>query len=208
MTDIATAATPAVDPASYGVGARFSLHPMTDDFVRVILGALAAARSPGLEIETDDVSTFVRGGETELLAYLTDVIGGVGRTGVHTAAHVLLSRGCPGEVACEVAGGAAQAPERIERPAPSGVRASAHWSLYPLDDGPGADHMAGIEAAIAHARDLGVLAGSVHFATRLEGDLTDVLAAALEGWLLVGRTVRHVTSHLSLSLNSPTEVAR
>lgn len=86
------------------------------------------------------------------------------------------------------------------------MRAAAHWSLYPLSSGAGedTDYMAGIYAAIAHARDLGVLTGSEHYATRLDGDLADVLAAVASGWLLVGRRVRHVTSHVTLSLNSPT----
>jgi len=194
-------------PQTYGVGARFSLHPMTDAFADLILTALAQADDRGLEISTDDVSTHVRGPEADLLAYLVDVIGAVARTGVHTAAHVLLSRGCPGEVDCSVAGGAAHAPEQLPTSAPAGVRAAAHWSLYPLDDGPRADHMAGIYTAIDHARDLGVLTGSEHYVTRLDGDLADVLAAVTGGWLLVGRDVRHVTSHVSLSLNSPTSPA-
>jgi len=192
---------------AYGVGARFSLHPMTDGFADLILNALAETDDRGLEISTDDVSTHVRGPESDLLGYLVDVIGAVARTGVHTAAHVLLSRGCPGEVDCSVAGGTAHAPEQLPTSPPAGVRAAAHWSLYPLDDGPDSDHMAGIYAAIDHARDLGVLTGSEHYATRLDGDLADVLAAVTGGWLLVGRDVRHVTSHVSLSLNSPTKTA-
>src|SRR5699024_4392218 len=124
--------------------------------------------------------------------------------GVHTAAHILFSRGCPGEITCELPGGAAWSPPELPSVPPAGVHASAHWSLYPLDDGPSADHMAGIEAAIEHARSRGVLSGSEHFATRLDGDLADVLGAVVGGWVLVGRSTRHVTSHVSLSLNSPT----
>lgn len=191
-------------PETYGVGARFSLHPMTDGFAEAILSALRESDDRGLEISTDDVSTFLRGPEDEVLAYLVDVIGRVARTGVHTAAHVLFSRGCPGEVDCTVADGTAHAPAALARPAPAEVRAAAHWSLYPLEDGPTGDHMAAIYAAIDHARDLGVLTGSEHYATRLDGDLADVLYAVADGWREVGTQVRHVASHVSLSLNSPT----
>ena len=191
-------------PDSYGVGARFSLHPMTDGFADVILSALRESDDRGLQVTTDDVSTHLRGPEDDLLAYLVDVIGRVARTGVHTAAHVLFSRGCPGEVDCTVAGGTAHAPTQLARLAPAGVQAAAHWSLYPLEDSPTADHMAAIYAAIDHAHELGVLTGSEHYATRLDGDLADVLYAVADGWREVGTQVRHVTSHLSLSLNSPT----
>src|SRR5699024_6947281 len=110
---------------AYGVGARFSLHPMTDGFADLILNALAETDDRGLEISTDDVSTHVRGPESDLLGYLVDVIGAVARTGVHTAAHVLLSRGCPGEVDCSVAGGTAHAPEQLPASPPAGGRPAA-----------------------------------------------------------------------------------
>ncbi|UFU07289.1 Ykof family thiamine-binding protein [Ruania halotolerans] len=194
----------APSPDAYGTGARFSLHPMTDSFIDVILGALEAADGDGLAITTDDVSTHLRGPEDRLLAYLTEAIAHAGRTGVHTVAHVLLSRGCPGEVACEVADGAAYAPQVPSPAATTGVQASAHWALYPLDDGPDTDHMAGIYAAIEHAKELGVFTRSEHYVTRLDGDLADVLAAVVAGWLLVGADVRHVTTHVTISLNSPT----
>ena len=35
-----------------------------------------------------------------------------------------------------------------------------------------------------------------------------MIATALAGWLLVGRGVQHVTSHLTLSLNSPSHEVR
>ena len=56
-----TAERSAPSPQAYGVGARISLHPMTDAFAQTILAALAQTDQHGLEITTDDVSTFVRG---------------------------------------------------------------------------------------------------------------------------------------------------
>lgn len=198
-------------PADLGVGARFSLHPMTADFADVILGALAAGDASGLEVVTDDVSTFVRGPEARVVTYLRDVIAAAGSTGVHTVAHVMLSRGCPGEVACTVPDDVVLNPVELPALAPMGLRASAHWALYPLDDGGPdthggervADHMAGIYAAIERARERGTLTRGEHFVTRLDGDLADVLATVADGWLLVGREVRHVTTHVTISLHSP-----
>ncbi|WP_154795536.1 YkoF family thiamine/hydroxymethylpyrimidine-binding protein [Occultella kanbiaonis] len=198
-----TSAEASPTPGAYGVGARFTLLPLTDRFVEVIIDALAVDRPAGLEVVTDDVSTFVRGTESDVVGYLTAVIARAGRTGVHTVAQVLLSRGCPGEVACEVADGVAFAPERLAPIPPTGLRAAAHWSLYPLHDGPDGDHMSAIYAAIDDARERGTLTRSEHFATRLDGDLADVLTTIGDAWLTVGRSVRHVATHATISLNSP-----
>lgn len=203
--------TPAPTPAQYGVGARLSLYPMTADFVEVILGALADADASGVQVGTDDVSTSVRGDEAAVLRYLHEVIAHAAGTGVHTVAHLLLSRGCPGEVTCEVADGQAWAPGSLPELAHTGLRASAHWSLYPLvDGGPGTEaqeHMTGIQDAIEHAKERGTFTRAEHYATRLDGDLADVLATIAGGWLLVGRQVRHVTSHATVSLSSPSSTA-
>ncbi|WP_241237032.1 Ykof family thiamine-binding protein [Georgenia faecalis] len=208
---LATPSTAPPDPRSYGVGARFSLHPMTTDFVPVILDALTAADASALEVVTDDVSTFVQGTESDVLTYLRDVMAAAAATGVHTVAHVLLSRGCPGEVACELRDGDPYAPTDLPALAPTGLRAAAHWSLYPLDDGDAAtgrgDHMAAIYAVIERAKERGTFTRSEHFATRLDGDLADVLTTVGEGWLAAGRVVRHVTSHATISLNSPSPAA-
>ena len=63
--------------------------------------------------------------------------------------------------------------------------------------------MRDIYAAIDRARDNGTFVASEHFVTRLAGDLGEVLATVVAGWTGVGRSVQHVTSHLTLSLNSP-----
>lgn len=208
MSQTTERSTSGIDPVQYGVGARFSLAVHSDDYVRVITAALAAADRSGLAVETGDISTFVSGAETDILRYLHDVIAHAAGTGSHVSAAILLSRGCPGELRCELPAGVPAVgggPLTLE---PTGVRARAHWSLYPLLDGSSAgEHMDGIYDAVQLAKDLGTYSGSDHFATRLDGDLADVLATVASGWLMVGRTVQHVTTHATVSLNSPSPVA-
>lgn len=201
-------------PAELGIGMRFSLHPHCDDFVAVILGALADVRAAGLDqglvIETDEVSTYVGArtapAEQQLVAYLAGVIAAAARRshGGHVVAHVLLSRGCPGEVSCDLAEVGLPTPVPVEV-APTGVRAVAQWSLYPLLDGNSSsgEHMVPIEAAIASARRRGTAAEPSHYATKLTGDLAEVLATAADAWAGVGGQVPHVVSHLTVSVGSP-----
>lgn len=210
------AADPAArTPENLGIGMRLSIHPHCDDFVPVILGALDDARADGLEdglvIETDEVSTYVGArsapAESRLLRYAAGAIAAAHRRsgGGHVVAHILLSRGCPGEVNCSPTAILQSPVDPIEVPA-TGVPAVAQWSLYPLidaDSGHGA-HMAHIEAAIADAKDRGIAAEPAHYATKLTGDLAEVLATAGDAWQRVGTEVPHVVSHLTVSVASPT----
>lgn len=199
-------------PTDYGVGARVSLYPMSDRYVDIILGSLddAAPAASGLTTQTSPVSTFAGGAERDLLAWLAALVAAAARRaeGAHLAAHILLSRGCPGEVACALPAGRPWAPDvDLALPA-AGVTAQADWSLYPLlDAGPDAaasDHMAPIMAAIERARGSGLYAGSEHYVTRLHGDVAEILTLVASAWLGTGAAVQHVTSHLLLSINSPT----
>lgn len=199
----------AATPAELGIGARLSLHPHRDDFVDVILGALDAVPADDVDVTTDDVSTFVRGTEDAVVRWVRDVVVAAARAGGHLVAHLQLSRGCPGEVDCALADDAVLATGDVPTLPPTGVRAAAHWALYPLDDGgPGrdGDHMAAITAAIDDARAR-VEVTPEHFVTRLDGDLADVLTTVVAGWLGAGRTVRHVVTHVTISIASPSREA-
>ncbi|WP_404436181.1 Ykof family thiamine-binding protein [Microbacterium aerolatum] len=195
------------DPLRFGVGARLTIAVMSDRYADIILGALAAADTADLIVETGDVSTFLGGDETALLRCLTDVTSAIAGTRAHASISILLSRGCPGEVECALPGGAG--PRAVEPPTgrDTGRYASAEWALYPLADevtaGVEPDHMRDIHAAIDLSKDNGTFRGSAHFVTRLEGDAGRILETVVAGWTLVGRSVQHVTSHLTLSLNSP-----
>lgn len=209
-TPALTAAEPdptQLTPADLGVGARFSIAVMHSDFADIILNALRAADSSALTVHSDDVSTVVRGSEQRVMQYICDVVAAAASAGHHVSASILLSRGCPGEVACATGDGLLATAATPPVLAPTGIPAAAHWSLYPLEDsgtaGATPDHMRDIYAAIDHAKALGTYTRGEHYATRLDGDLADVLATIAAGWVLVGRTVQHVASHATLSLNSP-----
>lgn len=204
---------PTATPLGFGVGARVTAAVMTEDYARVLVDILSRLDTTGLVRETGDVSTYLGGHEAHLQRFLIDLAEDLARTEHHATVSVVLSRGCPGEVACALPEGAGPRGTDVPAPRRTGRYASAEWALYPLadqvaPDGTAPDHMRDIYAAIDHARELGTFRGSEHFVTRLEGDVGDVVATAVAGWLLVGRSVQHVTSHLTLSLNSPSHEVR
>lgn len=200
------------DPLAFGVGARLTVSVMSDRFIEVITSALEATDAAGLVLETGDVSTYAGGDEQALLRWLTDVTQQIAQTGLHASVSVLLSRGCPGEAVCELPGGAG--PRRVDAPRGrhTGSFASAEWALYPLEDSPSEgrepDHMREIFAAIETAKASGTFVASEHFVTKLSGDLGRVLETVVVAWASVGAHVQHVTSHLTISLNSPSHAAQ
>lgn len=181
-------------------GARFSLYPMTDRYVPVILDAVTELRGRGLEIETDDVSTFVGGDRNAIWATLEGAFARAARTGVHVVMTVLVSHGCPGETYCEpdLLTGTARADATD---AGRGVPVSCQWSLYPLGD---PSYMDVIYAEIARTKDAGIFAGGAHFVSRLHGDLHDVMAGVRRSFDEACGRVGHVAAHITLSANSPT----
>jgi hypothetical protein len=204
----AAAPAPTPSPADFGIGARITLAVMSEHYADIILAALREADPTGLEIETGEVSTFVAGDESAIVAYLNRLISSASRGGAHVVATVHFSRGCPGEVACDLPGGVGPLYSELAELNETGVQATAEWALYPLDDtgrnGVEPDHMRDIYAAIDYAKAKGTFVRSEHFVTRLEGDIAHILETVTAGWILVGRTVQHVTSHATLSINSPT----
>lgn len=216
--DAETPTTATATPVQLGIGMRFSIHPHCDDFVEVIVGALddagRAGLTDGLVSETDDVSTYVGAveapAEQRLVAYLASVIGAASRRSGegHVVAHVLLSRGCPGEVACDLSVTGLPSADPVQIPA-TGVQGVAQWSLYPLLDGASVAgaHMDHIEGAIAAAVQRGTTAGAAHYATRLHGDVADILSTAADAWAQVGAQVAHVVCHLTVSVGSPSRRA-
>lgn len=211
----ATVTGQTLTPEQIGIGMRISIHPHTDAFVDVILAALedttTTAQQRGilqnLVIETGEVSTYVgvRSGKAgqQLAEYATTLIAAASRASnrAHLTSHLLLSRGCPGEAACELVPGEVPAETHVDLEL-TGLPAVAAWSLYPLADD-GLPHMEPIMAAIEAAKSSGIDVVSEHYATVLRGDLAEVLALVVNAWGRVGEQVPHVVSHVSISLDSP-----
>ena len=74
-------------------GARFSLYPMADRFVPVILDAIEGLRDGGLEVETDDVSTFLGGAQEQVFGALRQAFTRAAGSGEHVAMAILFSYG-------------------------------------------------------------------------------------------------------------------
>ena len=205
MTQVRTESQDTQAEAPPFFGARISLHPMTDRYGPVILEAIEGLRDTGLEVETDDVSTFIGGDRNRVFRELERIFATAARTGEHVVMTVLLSHGCPGETYCEATGEVRMPGPTKASPGKSGVDVSAQWSLYPLGR---PEYMDVIDREIGRTREAGVFARGAHFVSALHGDLGDVLRAVRTSFDAACADVPHVAAHVTVSTNSPTPSGR
>src|SRR2546427_11520414 len=200
VDEVVQAPTPAQDRTTMAeappfFGARFSLYPMTERYIAIILEAVKGLHETGLEVETDDVSTFVGGDRNRVFDELARVFAAAARTGEHVVMTVLLSHGCPGETYCEATGEV-----RTPRPAApdlgkSGVNVRCQWSLYPLG-APG--YMDVICREVDPTKGVGVFARGAHFVSGLTAELSEVLPAIRTSFCAACADVGHVGPHATL----------
>jgi len=182
-------------------GCRFSLYPMTDRFVDVILDSLAAVRVPGIEVETDDVSTCLIGPESAVFAALRDCLARASSGGTHVVMTATFSKGCPGEPsAARLDLPPSDASPRVAGEEDLARPAACQVSVYPLGE---SDYMDTIYQVIETYKQRGLYGGSPHFCTRLDGSIAQVFAALEETFRQATQRARHTVMVATISCNSP-----
>jgi len=184
-------------------GCRFTLYPMTDRFVDVILDALKATDTSAVWSETDALSTVYRG----KLPYVADAVRALFlnayRENVHMALEGQFSKGCPGDIS-----GDAALTRQGEAPNAARLR-GRHFpvlcklALYPLGD---ADYIDEIARVWHMAEEAGLRPATIHYATRVEGDVQavfDYLERVCEA-MEQSEKVHHYVLHFTMNCNSPT----
>ena len=181
-------------------GCRFSLYPMTDKFVPVILDAIQELNRPGIKVETDDVSTCLIGVETNVFAALRDCLAKAAISGEHVVMSATFSKGCPGEGIVNLEDFAFPADTDLSPKAGSELNVACQFSIYPLCN---LDYMKIIYDVVDITKDAGVYSGSVHFCTRLEGSIEKVFSALESAFKHTTERAGHTVMAVTLSCNSP-----
>jgi hypothetical protein len=200
-------------------GVQFSIYPMSDDFVGIITGALAALEPyrERLRIETDDVSTLLVGPSELLLAAMRDLFVAASSSGVHCVLSATVSRGCPGGddlSICDtsetigavdpLAERIAAAVERVEAAPATGQRVAGQFALYVL----GSDtHMPEVAGCIELLEKADVLDRPKNFVTKVKGDAGAIFACLGEVFMRFGPAEGHVALDVTISANSPSKAA-
>jgi len=182
-------------------GCQFSLHPMSDQFVNIILSTLEEVDTSKVWMETDDISTCIRGKMVHVFDVVKAVFLHAAKTGEHVAMNGTFSIGCPGDSEADVYMDETDVPVNEEKMSEISQPAGCKFALYPMGT---EDYMDKIYEQINLSNDRNVDVTAVHYATRLDGDVHDIFQALYESFDLVQQKVSHVTMTFSLSANSPT----
>lgn len=184
-------------------GCRFTLYPMCDNFIDIILGGLERVDTSAVWSETDALSTVYRGKLDYVMDAVSALFASAWTEGVHMAIEGQVSKGCPGDVS-----GDSKLTYEGEAPNHAIVEAATQpclckLALYPMGVG---DYIDDIARVWRMAEDRVLNPQTIHYATRIEGSIHDVFAYLTDVCKLMeaSESVHHYVLHFTINVNSPT----
>ncbi len=184
-------------------GCRFTLYPMCDNFIDIILGGLERVDTSAVWSETDALSTVYRGKLDYVMDAVSALFASAWTESVHMAIEGQVSKGCPGDVS-----GDSKLTYEGEAPNHAIVEAATQpclckLALYPMGVG---DYIDDIARVWRMAEDRGLNPQTIHYATRIEGSIHDVFAYLTDVCKLMeaSESVHHYVLHFTINVNSPT----
>jgi energy-coupling factor transport system substrate-specific component len=184
-------------------GARFSIYPMSDRFVDIILSALNKVDTSKVWVETDDVTTCVRGRSEHVFDVVKAIFLEASRKGDHIVLNATFSNGCPGDSAGDVY--LSETPERLneEKSQQVNQEVAVHFALYPLGI---PTYMNVIMDQVALAQDQGTFTKGIHYASRLDGNANAVFKTLEDSFIGAHESdSTHIVMTVTMSANSPSK---
>ncbi|MEK3888154.1 YkoF family thiamine/hydroxymethylpyrimidine-binding protein [Bacillus sp. FSL K6-3431] len=182
------------------VGLRFSLYPMSDQFVEIIKTTLKDVDTSKVWMKTDDISTCIRGKMEHVFDVGKAVYIHAAKTGKHIVLNGTFSIGCPGDSDGDTYMSEDNFRNNEPIVADLHIEAPTQFALYPLNN---ENYMQIIADVCGIAKEKGTLTGGVHYASRLDGDAHDVFATLEQALRFTQEQVSHVTMTVNISGNSP-----
>lgn len=182
------------------VGCRFSLYPMSSNFVDIIMNALSKVDTSKVWSKTDDVSTCVRGRMEHVFDVTKAIFLQAASSGEHVVLNGTFSIGCPGDTEGDVFMSENDQRMNETNSAAMSIQTAAQFALYPMGT---SDYMNKIYGVVEIAQEHGTFGGGVHYASRLDGDANQVFTTLEQSFAHTQESVSHVVMTVNLSCNSP-----
>lgn len=181
-------------------GASFTIAPMSQNFVEIILNSIKETDTSKVWMDTDDVSTTVRGKLPHVFDVTTAIFLHAAKTGEHVAYQATYSIGCPGDSKGDTYMSKDDITVNDEIKEITKQPISAKFSLYPLGGG---NYMDVIYSQIDAMKEH-VNVTQAHYSTLLHGEARDVFTGLEK---VFQATVKGGSSHtvmtVTVSANSP-----
>ncbi|HEY4537752.1 MAG TPA: YkoF family thiamine/hydroxymethylpyrimidine-binding protein [Erysipelothrix sp.] len=184
-------------------GCRIGIYPMSDDFVEIILSAIATVDASRVWSSTDALGTLYRGQQEDVMHTAKALICAAYRKDTHMTASMTFSKGCPGDVEADYLAGIKPLTQypALEN---EDERCEATISFYTFGH---ADYMDHIYHVIDLCKAMGVYSAKSHYSTILSGTIKEVFAAYNAIMTYADENLNHYVIETVLSLNSPSKGA-
>ncbi|MED1172711.1 YkoF family thiamine/hydroxymethylpyrimidine-binding protein [Bacillus inaquosorum] len=186
-------------------GFRFSLYPMTDDFISVIKSALKKTDTSKVWTKTDHISTVLRGSIDHVFDAAKAIYLYTANSEKHIVMNGTFSIGCPGDTQGDTYLSADG--KRVNEDAVGSLNAEApcQFALYPMNE---PDYMGLIIEAVDIAKAEDTFVQGAHYASELDGDAHDVFRTLEAVFRMAEQQTNHVTMTVNVSANSPSRKNR
>lgn len=181
------------------VGCRFSLYPMSDQFVSIIVDAIAETNTFKVWHESDSISTCVRGKMKHVFNVVQTIYQHAASSKQHVVISATFSIGCPGDTTGD---SYMEVDDVLCNEVSYDQDAKAQFALYPLGE---VNYMDTIYSAMDIAEKRGTFAGGVHYASQLQGDISKIFDTLQEVFQSTTKETNHVVMTATIGCNSPSE---
>jgi uncharacterized protein YqgV (UPF0045/DUF77 family) len=180
---------------------QFSIHPMADNFIEIIKGALRGIDTSNVTMSTDDVATTMTGEQEAVFDAAKAMVIHASKSGVHIAFNGSFSAGCP-SVSYEVDKAARQSIRINQKTFSSSLQyVSAKFALYPLGN---PDYMDVIYKEIDQLKNSVVYNAKSEHGSSLHGDIHEVFKFFEDSFKNVYESLQsHLIMTVNMSINSP-----
>ncbi len=184
------------------IGCQFSLYPMTDRFIPIVVDIISDIKMRrDIQITSDDISTMLIGPSDTIFSLIASCLLKASQKTNHVVVNVTFSRGCPGEPddgCCAPTDTLQKLPfskSKTSLKRLSGMPVSAQFALYPMGN---KNYMDVIYQEIEEVKKI-VSTTPKHFCTRLDGDIKDVFMALENAFDHAGESTSHVVLTATIS---------
>ncbi len=181
-------------------GCRFTLAPMSDRYIDIILGAVKKVDTSKIWSETDKTSTVYRGKRAHVFNAVEACFVHAYDENVHMTCEMTFSKGCPGDSDADCF--MSEDDVLMNDTSDVNFHVTSKISLYPLGT---VDYMQGIVDVVNMAKDRGIYVRSAHYCTILEGDVHEIYQYFQDMIKHVDNIYHHYVLEATLSVNSPTK---
>lgn len=183
-------------------GCRFSISPMSDDYINILIGAINKVKTDKVWAATDELSTVYRGKQIHVEDAVKACFIHAWRENVHMTMEATFSKGCPGDVDADSLIAEDDVLMNADSMKDIHFPVSCKIALYPMGI---PDYMKYIAEVVNHAIDLGIYDRSSHYCTILKGDIHDLFDYFSYVNRTCGEKLSHYIFEVTLSVNSPSE---